>query len=92
MPQKDFEEGLDRYREEAKRVIAELDAKIQPRAKVGLFLAIALTYYSRGIFTSSSEAVKDAWESANKIQDRNLERNIAGIWFGDPYYTSKRRF
>jgi len=88
----EFRSGLVKYQETAEAVVDRLDDNERPKGQIGLILVTASIYYSKEMFSDSSNAVKDAMEYAYQMRDDELVRKIADLWFADPKYTYKRRF
>ena len=87
-----FKDKLNVYLKDAEDIVGQVDDELYPKAQIGLILTTASIYYSQGLLSDSSEAVKDAWEYAYQIRDEALVSQVQELWFSDPKYTYKRRF
>lgn len=87
----EFVDEYKKYQEEAEKVVNGLEGENFPKGQIGLILVNAQIYYSRGMFSDSSDSVKDALEYAAQLRDDESVRKIMELWLSDSKFTYKRR-
>lgn len=64
---------------------------IRPKAQIGLIVATAAIYYKQGLFSDSTDTLKDAVEYADQMGYKEIVNKIMAILLTDEKYNYRRK-